>query len=189
MTPQVTDSVSIVASPTISEVMWELIHHPVDRVFQRWNWKSALLSLVMRGGIFFSVNLAAGLKAAISALVAEIIFRPVVAGYYGTLTQAFRNVYPVWQANLTIMLLLPIINHGLEYGVHRINGTQKLALSIIISMSFTALSALFNLFAMRHGIFVVGQDASPLFEDFKRLPVILVKFLWYLVSGQDRKNL
>jgi hypothetical protein len=60
------------------------------------------------------------------------------------------------------------------------SGTKKLATSIIVSVCFSMLSAVFNLFAMRRGAFIVGAERQSLVEDFRQLPRILFEFLTFV---------
>jgi len=56
----------------------------------------------------------------------ELVFRGVTSGFYGALTQAFREAEPAWAAAIAVMILLPLANHSLELFVHWMRGTQKL---------------------------------------------------------------
>ena len=73
----------------------------------------ALLSSLFRAGIFFTANLAAGWRAAVAAMFAELLYRGVSAGFFGALTQAFRQAQPAWLATATAMVLLPLASHSL----------------------------------------------------------------------------
>jgi hypothetical protein len=64
------------------------VRHPVKYLLHRWNWKSAVLSSLLRASLFFATNLAAGLPAAIAAMKTELVFRGVTSGFYGALTEA-----------------------------------------------------------------------------------------------------
>src|SRR5262249_17438804 len=142
-----------------------------------WNWKSAVLSACLRGGVFFAANLGAGMAAALGAMRVESAFYVTVAGFYGAMIEAFRRARPPWQATLTVMLLMPAANHTVEFALHWASGTKKLKTSIIASVCVSMLSAVFNLFAMRRGVFIVGAERQSLLEDFRRLPRILFDFL------------
>jgi hypothetical protein len=161
---------------TIGAVLREVLRHPVRRVGRRWNWKSALLSSLLRAGIFFFVNLRAGWRAALGAMLAEFALRAVLSGYCGALTQAFRRATPRWAATLTVMILLPLANHTLELLLHWLRHTPELKASIIASVSFTAISSAFNLYAMRRGALIVGQERQPLRRDLVQLPGLLAGF-------------
>jgi hypothetical protein len=75
------------------------------------------------------------------------------------------------------MVVLPLANHSLEFLVHWLRGTPKLAASITASVIFTALSTSFNLYAMRHGVLTVGVKSKSLREDLGRLLPLLGQFL------------
>jgi hypothetical protein len=166
---------------TLRAVLQSLLRHPIQLLVVRWNWKSAILSSVIRTLIFFVANLSAGTDAALAAMNTELIYRACTAGFYAALTQSFRHVKPEWQATLTAMVLLPLISHSLALLLHWQRGTPKLAVSILASAWFSTVSTAYNLFAMRQGALIVGQDARPLWEDLRRTPGIISKFIYALV--------
>jgi hypothetical protein len=167
------------ANPFVSagSVLRELARDPLSLLVRRWNWKSALLSSLFRAGIFFTANLAAGWRAAVAAMFAELLYRGVSAGFFGALTQAFRQAQPAWLATATAMVLLPLASHSLEFAIHLLRSTPKLITSIVSSVIFTMLSTLFNLHAMRRGVLIAGPEAQSLAADFRALPRVLVGFL------------
>jgi hypothetical protein len=164
-------------APTIGEVILELVRHPERNLIRRWNWKSAVLSSLFRAAIFFFTNLVAGWHAAVGALLAELMLRAATSGFYGAITEAFSEARPLWAAMATAMVVLPLANHSLEFLVHWLRGTPKLAASITASVIFTALSTSFNLYAMRHGVLTVGVKSKSLREDLGRLLPLLGQFL------------
>lgn len=164
-------------SQTVGEALQSLFRHPIENLIRRWNWKSAVLSALTRGALFFFANLKAGLSAAVGAMTIEAMFYITVAGFYGAICQSFRRTRPAWLATMTMMVLMPAINHTLEFSVHWFGGTKKLTTGIIASIGFSMLSALFNLFAMRRGAFIVGEDRQTLLNDFRQLPRIIFDFL------------
>jgi len=154
--------------------------HPVELFIRRWNWKSALFSALFRGGIFFTVNLKAGWRAAVGAMLAEFAWRTATSGGWGAVTQMLRKVKPEWQAVLGAMLFVPAVSHSIEFTIHYTRGTPMLARSIITSICFTQISNLFNLYAMHKGALIVGADARPLGEDMRRVPSLIGGFLLVL---------
>jgi hypothetical protein len=160
-----------------ARVLWLLVRHPWQYVVRRWNYKSAVMSSVFRAQIFFIANLSAGPDAALSAMGAEFVFRFATAGLYGALTQAFRAVEPARAGTLAVMVLLPVVGHSLELGVHWMRGTPKLEASIAASVAFTVLSTAFNLFAMRRGALVVGDGSRSLWHDLAQMPALLTAFI------------
>lgn len=161
------------------QVLARLFTHPSEYLIRRWNWKAALFSSTLRAFIFFFSNVTAGWRAATGAMLAEFLYRAVTAGFYGAITQAFREAEPPWLAMLVATIFLPIFSHSLELCVHFLRGTPKLFASIVASAIFTVLSTLFMLYAMRRGSFVVGADARSLSHDCKQIPRILGGFLWF----------
>lgn len=158
-------------------VLWLLGRHPWQYVISRWNYKSAIVSSAWRAPMFFLTNLPAGLAAALGAMWAEFLFRFIAAGFYGALTQAFRRVDPPAAATVTVMVLLPLLGHTMEFLVHWARGTPHLGASIAISVMFTALSTTFNLFAMRRGALITGDDSHSLWQDLARMPALMAAFL------------
>jgi hypothetical protein len=72
------------------------------------------------------------------------------------------------------MALLPVISDTVEFTVHLVRGTQCLGTTVLASVIFTAVSTLFELFAMRHGILVVGQNSNSLLQDLKSIPRLII---------------
>ena len=179
---------------SVAEVLAGIARHPGNLLWRRWNWKSALFSSIIRGAIFFSVNLLGGVTAAVSALVTDLIFRPLVSGFDGAIVESFRSATPTWAATLVIIIALPVINHLIEIVVHWARGTERLGTSLIASVSFSVLSALFNMFAMRRGVLIVGDGRSTILEDMRRLPAVIAAFLIAVpralvqLAGASRSN-
>lgn len=173
-------------SVTVGHVFGQLVRHPVRSLLHRWNWKSAVLSTILRASLFFAANLSAGLPAAVAAMNTEFLFRGVTSGLYGALTEAFREADPPWAAAVTVMILLPIANHSMEFLIHWVRGTQKLLPSILASVILTAISTLFNFYAMRRGALIVGSGRLSLRDDLLRLPRLFVDFVCWLPRRMRR---
>jgi hypothetical protein len=135
------------------------------------------MSSLLRAGIFFLTNLAAGWHAAVAAMFAEVALRSVTSGFYGAITEAFAGAQPAWQAIAAAMVLLPLMAHSLEFLVHWLRHTPELKFSIGTSVAFTAISTAFNLYAMQRGVLIVGHGSRPLHEDLIRVPGLIVQFL------------
>ncbi len=164
-------------APSLLGLCSEFVTKPYATVVKRWNWKSALMSSLVRGAIFFLVNLTAGAAAAWAAFLTEFAFRACTAGFYGAITQNLSRVRPSWQGTVGALVLLPLANHSAEFFVHWLNGTAKLEASIFASVCFTALSSTFHVFVMRRGLLVVGEGSGSLLGDLKQMPRVVVLFL------------
>ncbi len=168
---------------TVGGVLRWVAHHPWEALAERWNYKAAVLSAVVRAALFYTVNAAAGPEAAASAMTVEFTFRFATSGFYGALTQAFRHVEPARHGTLAALVLLPLVSHSMELLVHWLNGTARLGASLAVSVSFTALSTAFNLFAMRAGTLVVGEGQRSLAADLASMPRVVALFAVAIVRG------
>lgn len=110
-------------------------------------------------------------------MLTEFVFRFIMSGFYGALTQRFRRVEPALHGTIGALLLLPVVGHSLEFVVHTLRGTPELATSMTASIAFTTVSTAFNLFAMRRGALVIGTGASTLIDDLRAMPRLVVLFV------------
>ena len=166
------------AEPTVLQVFSSLIRDPWRHLVVRWNWKSGVTSALIRGAIFFTANLSAGLGAATGAMLTEFAYRTFLSGAYGSVTQALRKARPAWAAAVSAAVVLPICSHSVEFMVHWLRGTPKLAVSITASVSFSVISTLFNSYVMRRGVLVVGDDdGRTLASDMAMMPRMIGEFV------------
>jgi hypothetical protein len=78
------------------------------------------------------------------------------------------------------MFLLPAISTIIEFTLHSLNNDKKKGLAIMISISFSIMSALFNLFAMRrNALLVKDKDQQSFLRDMARMPAIVLEFLLF----------
>ena len=162
---------------TVKDVLAGYAKRPYQNLLRHWNWKSAVLSAGVRGTLFFTTNIGAGFASAFDAMIIESSFYVTVAGFYGAMIQGFRKAQPAWAASLAVMILMPAVNHSLEFTLHWVGGTRNLATSVIASVCFSMFSAAFNLFAMRRGALIIGDERQSLIADLRRLPSIIIEFL------------
>lgn len=173
----------VIESPR-TETVWSvfkyIFSHPIEILFWRWNWKAAVLSGIMRGSIYFFTHISLGLRAALGAMSVEFLFRVVNSGASASVSQSFRKADPKWLATFCIMVLMPTYSHTIEYALHTLNGDLNKNKSILFSIMFSAISAIFNLFAMRRGTLLVkDEDQKSFWHDLKRLPLIGIQFVSY----------
>ena len=162
---------------TVLETCQRLARHPFRNLICLWNWKNALFTALVRGAVFFATNLVEGVPAAARALAVDALFRIPLSGVYAGITQALAPAKPRWAALAIIAGLVPMAGHAIELLVHWAMGTPQLRTSILVSVAFSGASALFNLFSMQRGVFLVGAAARPFREDMRRLPALLLDFL------------
>lgn len=166
------------AHNSLRAVLQEVIRHPIHHLVRKWNYKSAIASASLRSTVFFAANLSVGFDAAVAAFTTELVLRLTTSGFYGALTQAFRRVEPARMGTVGALIVLPTTAHALELLVHRWQATPMLGLSIVLSMTLTAVTTSFNLYAMRRGALVVGErDGRSLGADLVALPGLIVSFI------------
>lgn len=166
--------------PKVSEVIKYILSHPLEMFIRRWNWKTATLSGIFRGAIYFFTHISLGWRAAISAMSVEFFFRVFNSGASSSIGQSFRSAQPRWLANTVVMLLFPAYAHTVEFILHTLNGDKNVNKSIVLSIIFSVLSALFNLYAMRRGVLLVKDaEQQTLWSDLKKMPVIFSQFFSY----------
>ena len=154
---------------SVDKVLICLSINPYRHVIRRWNWKSAFLSAFCRSILIFLTNLSAGGSSAVGAMLAEACYRALTSGFYSALTQAFRFAQPVWAASVIPMILIPMVADSCEFAVHGIRGTKRLVATVAVSMIFTAVSTMLELFAMRRGVLVMGQNGRSLLDGPQEL--------------------
>lgn len=165
---------------TVSGVFKHIFSHPIEMFVLRWNWKAALFSGVMRGSIYLFTHIKHGWRAALGAMSVEFVFRVIVSGAFGSLVQAFHKATPNWLATLVVMFMLPAITHTIEFTIHSLNGDESKVSAIIVSVSFSIVSMIFNLFAMRRGTMLVkDENQQSLWQDIKQFPAIIGEFIAY----------
>jgi hypothetical protein len=163
---------------SLGQALVNLATHPADLLIRRWNWKSAVTSAAIRGAIFFAITLPAGRGAATGAAIVEMLFRTATSGVFGALTQALRLAEPPWAAALVTMTLLPALGQLLDFAVHWARQTPRLHHNTIAGIVFTIISALFNLYAQRHGVLIVGENNErTLAQDMRAIPGTIAGFV------------
>lgn len=198
-----TDETVLEAPPTprrVIDVFRELLRHPLRAIIFRWNWKAAVLSALLRAPIFFFTYIfkKEGLKVAIGAAIAQSIFRIIFGGVNGSIIQAFSKVEPAWHAVLTVPIILAIFSHLVEFSVQTVydnqTGVNGKGKAITVSVIVSAISAIFNLFAMRRGALLVKDESQQsIWRDLKRMPWLAFEFIsfpliWTWRRSRNRAN-
>jgi len=180
---------------SVSDVFRNLAHHPAQ-VITRWNWKSASLGAVLRASFYFGVYQASreSWLVTLTAVLVELLFRFFTTGISGAVVQSFRRATPVWLANIIVSVSLPLFSHTVEFITHYAqeryffdvfaasSNSVARQRAFAISVLFSVLSALFNLFAMKHGVLLVGagEETLSIWDDIKRMPRMVGEFTAFL---------
>jgi hypothetical protein len=181
------DEASVVVPPTVRE-SWAVLVRDPGMFVRHWNYKGAILSGGMRAPIFLITYLIGreSIKLALGAALVQFIFRFLFAGLTGALIQSFRRVEPAWKAMVSILLVVPLISHVLEYFLQRsfvylTATTDHTDMAIARSICVSLFSVLFALFIMRRGVMIVGEDDSmSLWSDVRRLPFLVFEFVAFI---------
>jgi len=179
---------------TVGDVFGNVLRHPLQLI-TRWNWKAVLLAVLVRASIYlitYSVRHETW-TVIVTAMVFEAISRFLTTGLAGALVQSFRKAHPLWLANLIVSVMLPAFSHTVEYLTHY---TQETYFSDMfaasqnsgrentfpISVVFSVVSVLFNLYAMRAGALLVGagNETQTLRKDFTQIPSLIWNFIGVL---------
>lgn len=147
-----------------------------QRILLLWNWKAAWLSILLRGPIFLAVTAHRGLKVTLAAVATECFFCAVTAGFYGALIQSLRNAKPLWLTIVFLTVLVPSVFQVLEAYLHWVRGTPHLRIAEGVSIVVSAVSSLFNWYAMQRGTLLVGGEGRSFRSDLRQLPGLLLSF-------------
>jgi thiamine transporter ThiT len=182
---------------TVGDVFQSLVQHPLQ-VLTRWNWKAAILGAILRASFYLTIYKVSKESwiVTLSAVLVEFIFRFLTSGISGALVQSFRKASPAWLATLIVSISLPFFGHTVEYITHYAQENMFPAIfaasensarqkAFAISVLFSVVSALFNLWMMRHGVLLVGAggESKPFLSDLKRIPRLVVEFMVFLPNA------
>lgn len=155
---------------TLGGAFAAVARNPLRWLVRHWNWKTAILSAVLRASIFFTVNLTASWESALSAGLTEMVYRAPMVGTLASISQAFRKVEPAWKASIAMMVALPALGHGIEFTVHSLRGTAKLYESVAASVAFSMFTCVVSYWLHRRDVLIVGHGARPFLVDLVQLP-------------------
>jgi len=178
----------------VVDVLRYIVRHPVEALIWRWNWKAAVLSALLRAPIFFfSYFRKDGLKMAIGAAAAQSVFRILFGGANGSIIQSFSKVEPAWHAVLTVPLVLATFSHIIEFAVQTVfdgqTGAASKGTAILLSVIISAMSAIFNLFAMRRGALLVKDESQQsIWRDLTRMPKLAAEFISFPLIWTWRRS-
>ena len=166
-----------VASPPLLAALGSLARHPIAALLEGFNWKTALVSAMLRAALFFFTNLRSGSQLALRATLVEAGYAICASGVLGTVTERIRGARPEWLTGLTVWIAMPAALLTAQFFVHRFFGTPRLGTSMVGSFCFAALGTGFNWFAMRRGAMMVGAERRSFASDLRALPAIVWAFV------------
>jgi hypothetical protein len=161
----------------VAQALSALLRNPWQHVVLRWNSKAAVLSAFFRGVIFLIASVKSHHAGRASGVFAEALFGAVSAGFFGALTQSLRFAQPEWLAALLLAGVFPLAFQLGDFTFHAALGTQVFLIGMISSAVFTVLSSGFNLYIMRRGTLLVGEEGNPFSQDLSALPRLALMFV------------
>ncbi len=159
---------------TVGAAACRVIAHPWQTFVCDWNWKAALMSALFRVLLFSGATLRG--PGAMRGVWIELLFRLAIGGFWGSLLQAFRAARPAWLAGLFVALILPGSAHTLEFLALKAGHATHITAGMIVSITVSVVSLLFNWLLMRNGLLVTGAGSARLRDDLRRLPAVLLGF-------------
>jgi hypothetical protein len=164
-------------SVSVGQALLALLRNPWRHLVLRWNGKAALLSAIFRAIIFLVASIKSHHAGRSSGVLAEALFGALSAGFFGTLTQWLRFAEPQWAAELLLAGILPLLFQIGDLFFHAALGTRVFHTGMIASAVFTALAAAFNLYIMRRGAMLVGEEERPFMQDISAMPRLIFLFV------------
>jgi hypothetical protein len=145
-----------------------------------FNWKMAVWSAALRGGMFFLTNLRAGHGAAVRATAVEAIYALISMGLLGAATERIKDLRPAWLTAVMVWAAMPVLALMGEFEAHVWFGTPRMKTSMIASFVLAAVGSGFTWFAMRRGAFLVGEagvEEPSFMDDVRAVPLLVWEFV------------
>jgi hypothetical protein len=145
------------------------------QVLSCWNWKCALLSATARSLVYLAAMARTGLHGGLAIVVVEMAYVTLTAGVYAGMQQKALALRSRLLGNLIVVVGVPGLAQALDWLAHYAVGAATPARATLAVSVFAAISALFHLHVMRHGVFLTGTGRS-LADDFRRIPRVIAGF-------------
>jgi hypothetical protein len=170
---------------TLRCVFSRFAENPLAFPFTHWNWKSALMSGLVRGTLYLVAASRGALHQGVQAAAVELLYIAATAGFFAAIQQEMLDTEPQWLANLVIVLAVPLGSQTTDYLVHSLARTPNLKIATLSTLIFSLLSASFHLHVMQNGAMLVGKHGRSFASDMKRMPRLIATFaaqpvLWVL---------
>jgi|SRR5579875_29269 len=146
-------------------------------LFTHWNWKTALVVGLIRGGACVAVLTGLTLHARQDFGLVEFAYVLATSGFASALQQQSLNVKDRRMGWFLCVVFIPFASLGLDVLCHLwINGIGGKQIGVIACL-FTLISAMFHWFIMSKGAMLVGEDSRPLLDDLLAMPKLAFLFV------------
>ncbi len=170
----------LAAGQPVRDALFDLARHPAQTFYYSWNWKSALLSAMLRAPIFLFATLRDGLESISIAVLVEAGYNAAISGFYGAFVQKLRNARPRWASGLLIVVIFPAVLLWFDYLVHLYTGMPHLKGGMLAAGILSLLSSLFNWYLMSRDSLLVGKEGRSFVSDLKGMPGMVIDFLCWV---------
>jgi hypothetical protein len=161
----------------VVDALSDLALHPAQTFCRSWNWKTALLSALLRAPMFLIATLHYGLEAISIAVLVEAVYSVAISGCSGAVLQKLRNARPRWASGLLIVAILPATLLWLDYLLHLYTRMPNLKSGMVAAGTLCVLSSLFNWYLMSRDSLLVGTEGRSFASDLKRMPRMVIDFI------------
>jgi len=144
--------------------------------FTHWNWKVALLTAILRGGVCILALRHMELHARQHFGLVEAAFVLLTCGFFSALQQQSLHIAHEALAWLACVVVVPLASLGCDAGLHFwLDGrqTSQLGLAAIV---FTLFSSTMHWHMIRNGALLVGDEAHSLSTDLRRIPRLVATY-------------
>jgi hypothetical protein len=170
----------VTAGQPVRDALFDLVRHPAQTFYYSWNWKSALLSAMLRAPIFLFATLRHGPKSISIAVLVEAGYSAGISGCYGAFVQKLRNARPRWASGLLIVVILPAVLVWFDYLLHLYTSMPNLKGGMLAAGILSLLSSLFNWYLMSRDSLLVGKEGRSFASDLKRMPRMVIDFICWV---------
>ena len=154
--------------------------NPHPRLLHRldcWNWKCAVLSATARSAVYAAAMARGHNGGSLPVVLVEMAYVTLTAGLYAGLQQRALALRNRTLGALLIVVGVPGLSQVLDWLAHWMAGAVAPQRAAVTVWTFTLLSALFHLYVMRRGAFLTGRGSGSLVQDFRRIPLLTLRFI------------
>lgn len=170
----------VTAGQPVRDALLDLAQHPAQTFYYSWNWKSALLSAMLRAPIFLFATLRHSLESISNAVLVEAVYSAAISGCYSAFVQKLRNARPRWASGLLIVIILPAVLLWFDYLLHLYTSMPNLKGGMLAAGILSLLSSLFNWYLMSRDSLLVGKECRSFASDLKCMPRMVIDFICWI---------
>jgi hypothetical protein len=146
-------------------------------LFTHWNWKTALIVGLIRGGTCIAALHHVSLATRQQFGLVEFAYVLATSGFASALQQQSLHVKNRRTGWLLCVVVVPYASLALDSAVHLwANGIGGEQIGLL-AVTFTLISAMFHWHVMSKGAMLVGEQSRTLVEDMLAMPRLTFQFV------------